>query len=280
LGGIIGMSMKDNIVGLLIIFGVFLTYHLLQPMGDGFFALEKSEYSLKKHGTEKNKHAKFTAKHHGVFYVRAGAEDDVRGTLSLKQSGALILQFEIYDGDEARVELKHNDNVVSSFLLRGKVQKTLHFEIQAKIIDMQFATFNISGPKTREIMSKVFLGGTCNNSTWRDEIIPYLTIDYFNPVVDDWTPECQKEEIRQKDIECNIHLYVITKEMTGVFSIAEAVESAMTDGKICVFRVIADGFGIQQRKSLESVCDIIRKHGGDASLDSNIRDIAKAVNEK
>ena len=45
---------------------------------------------------------------------------------------------------------------------------------------------------------KVFLGGTCNGSRWREKIIPMLKIDYFNPVVPDWTPECQEEEKRQK----------------------------------------------------------------------------------
>ena len=42
---------------------------------------------------------------------------------------------------------------------------------------------------------KVFLGGTCNNSIWRDVLIPLLTdngINYFNPVVDDWTEDCYK----------------------------------------------------------------------------------------
>ena len=36
-------------------------------------------------------------------------------------------------------------------------------------------------------MKKVFLGGTCNDSLWREELIKKLEIDYFNPVVDDWT---------------------------------------------------------------------------------------------
>jgi hypothetical protein len=36
---------------------------------------------------------------------------------------------------------------------------------------------------------KCFLGGTCNNSQWREALIPMLKIDYFNPVVKDWTPE-------------------------------------------------------------------------------------------
>ena len=40
----------------------------------------------------------------------------------------------------------------------------------------------------------VFLGGTCNNSTWRDKLIPLLKIDYFNPVVEDWTEEAQQIE--------------------------------------------------------------------------------------
>ena len=29
-------------------------------------------------------------------------------------------------------------------------------------------------------MKKVFLGGTCNESTWRDNMIDMIEIDYFN----------------------------------------------------------------------------------------------------
>ena len=49
---------------------------------------------------------------------------------------------------------------------------------------------------------RIFLGGTCNGSLWRNQIIPKLKIDFFNPVVEDWTPECQEEEIRQRE-ECD-----------------------------------------------------------------------------
>lgn len=38
-------------------------------------------------------------------------------------------------------------------------------------------------------MKRVFLGGTCNDSTWRDNLIQQLEIDYFNPVVPDWTED-------------------------------------------------------------------------------------------
>lgn len=72
---------------------------------------------------------------------------------------------------------------------------------------------------------KVFLGGTCNDSTWRDELIPKLTIDYFNPVVDDWTPECVKKEWEEKS-KADILLYVITPQLTGTFSIAELIDDS------------------------------------------------------
>lgn len=74
-------------------------------------------------------------------------------------------------------------------------------------------------------IKKVFLGGTCNNSEWREILIPVLDIDYFNPVVDDWTEECYQEELRQREI-CDYCLYVITPKMTGTYSIAEVVDDS------------------------------------------------------
>lgn len=74
-------------------------------------------------------------------------------------------------------------------------------------------------------MKKVFLGGTCNGSKWRDELIPMLDIDYFNPVVADWNEGCYQEELRQREI-CDYCLYVITPRMTGVYSIAEVIDDS------------------------------------------------------
>ena len=127
---------------------------------------------------------------------------------------------------------------------------------------------------------KVFLGGTCNESTWRDKIIPNLRIDYFNPVVEDWTPECQAEEERQKNEVCDIHLYVITPRMTGVFSIAEVVESAMTRHDKCVFCVLdEDGdltFTKGQKKSLDAVGRLVSKYG--AEWLDNLDDVVGHLN--
>lgn len=77
-------------------------------------------------------------------------------------------------------------------------------------------------------MNRIFLGGTCAETTWRDELIDGLqhyNVEWFNPVVKDWTPECQAIEEDEKNNKCNVHLYVITPEMQGVYSIAEIINS-------------------------------------------------------
>lgn len=111
---------------------------------------------------------------------------------------------------------------------------------------------------------KVFLGGTCNESTWRDELIPLLKIDYFNPVVDDWTPECMEEEIYQRNV-CDFCLYVITPKMTGVYSIAEVVDDSnkRPEKTIFCFLEYDDGYFTEgQIKSLQSVAKMVVSNGG------------------
>lgn len=133
--------------------------------------------------------------------------------------------------------------------------------------------------KIKPNKSKVFLGGTCNESTWREEIIKKLETNFFNPVVDDWTPDCQKEEYRQKNEECNIHLYVITKEMTGVFSIAEVIDSVHTKGITTVFHVVPEGFSDGQLRSLTAVGDLIIMRGGYAHIDNDLQKTINKLND-
>jgi hypothetical protein len=119
-------------------------------------------------------------------------------------------------------------------------------------------------------MVKVFLGGTCNESKWREELISKIRADYFNPVVDDWTEECMKEERKQRE-KCDFCLYTITPRMTGVFSIAEAVEdSCKRSGKV-LFCVLPKDTGDTleeifftpaQMKSLSQVGHMIVRNGG------------------
>lgn len=113
-------------------------------------------------------------------------------------------------------------------------------------------------------MAKVFLGGTCNGSTWRERLIPQLPIDHFNPVVDDWTPECMAEERKQRE-NCDFCLYVITPKMTGTYSIAEAVDDSNKRPEKTVFCFLEgdDGeyFTPGQLKSLDQVGLLISRNG-------------------
>ena len=73
----------------------------------------------------------------------------------------------------------------------------------------------------------VFLGGTCGSSTWREELIPMLRegVETFNPVVPDWTPECQAAEDAHREND-DICLYVITPEGEGFYSFVEVTDDS------------------------------------------------------
>ena len=126
--------------------------------------------------------------------------------------------------------------------------------------------------------NKVFLGGTRVGTTWRKEVSRNIMVPFFDPVVDDWTTEAQQEEIFQKENLCNIHLYVITNKMKGVFSIAEAVNSSNQKGIITILHVIPDGFEKPQLKSLMAVCDMVNANGGIAFVDSDLRRSCRVIN--
>ena len=113
-------------------------------------------------------------------------------------------------------------------------------------------------------MKKVFLGGTCNGSLWRNEFIKSLEISSYNPVVANWTPECMEKEIKERET-CDFCLYTITPKMTGVYSIAEVVDDSNKRPEKTVL-VILDTDGVikfegHQLKSLKSVASMVEKNG-------------------
>ncbi len=126
---------------------------------------------------------------------------------------------------------------------------------------------------------KVFLGGTCNESNWRNRIITMLEIDFFNPVVEDWTPDCMAEEIKQRET-CDIVLYVITPKMTGTYSIAEVVDDSNKRPERTIFiRLRDDGkerFDEGQWRSLGAVALMVKRNGGTAFTD--LKSAAIAIN--
>jgi hypothetical protein len=128
---------------------------------------------------------------------------------------------------------------------------------------------------------KVFLGGTCNGSKWRDIIEPRLNIDYFNPVVDDWTEEDYQNELRERET-CDFCLYVITPKMKGSYSIAEVIDDSNKRPEKTIFCFVKqdskDEFDKEQIKSLDKVGKMVENNGG--KYLKSLSEVVKYLNKK
>jgi hypothetical protein len=128
-------------------------------------------------------------------------------------------------------------------------------------------------------MKKVFLGGTCNGSGWRDSLIKILKIDYFQPQGDDWTPKMIQEEMKQREI-CDFCLYVITPKMTGFYSVAEVVDDSNKRPSKTIFSFLKEDegetFSDHQVKSLEQTGKMVQENG--AKFFSKFEEIAEYLN--
>lgn len=126
---------------------------------------------------------------------------------------------------------------------------------------------------------EVGLFGTCNDSQWREQLIPLLNCKYYNPVVADWNEEAQKKEI-EKRATCDYMLYVITPKMTGVFAIAEAVQDSNARPEKTLFCVLEkddeNEFTEHQLKSLKMTKNLIRDNN--ARVFETLVDIADFLN--
>lgn len=113
-------------------------------------------------------------------------------------------------------------------------------------------------------MKKVFLGGTCNGSNWRDEVIKKLTINFYHPCGKDWTPAMMEEELKQR-AACDFCLYVLTPMMEGFYSVAELIDdSNKRPGKTIFCFLPADNgktFSDFQLRSLEQVARMVQRNG-------------------
>ena len=91
----------------------------------------------------------------------------------------------------------------------------------------------------------VFLGGTCAKSTWREELeqkLDHDRISTFNPVVPNWTKECQiiEDYHRENDDIC---LYVITPEGQGFYSFVEVTDDSNKRPERTVLCVLTEANG-------------------------------------
>lgn len=126
---------------------------------------------------------------------------------------------------------------------------------------------------------KVFLGGTCNGSKWRDELISLLKIDYFTPVVDDWKPEDMENEIRERE-SADFCLYMLTPKMSGCYSLAEvAYDSVNTPRKTILCILYEDNgkkFDDSQMKQILALTKLVSKH---SPCFTSLKDVARRLNK-
>lgn len=111
-------------------------------------------------------------------------------------------------------------------------------------------------------MKTIFLGGTCNQSTWRDQLTAPEGFQFFNPQLPagiEWEKHHQDAEDEAKKT-ATVQVYVITPEITGVFSIAELVAMAFTDPKHLVVGIIGKYEPFMQ-KSMDAVARLVQEHG-------------------
>jgi len=81
--------------------------------------------------------------------------------------------------------------------------------------------------------------------------------------------------MRQKEI-CDFLLYVITKEMKGVYSIAEVVDDSNKRPEKTIFCYLEDGFEESQIKSLKATAELVRNNG--ANVFNSLSDVVNYLN--
>ena len=129
----------------------------------------------------------------------------------------------------------------------------------------------------KNFANTTFLGGTCGTSTWRETLLEKLEqkVETFNPVVPDWTPECQAIE-DQARAESKYVLFVLTKEMVGVFSVAEVVDCSNKYPERTLFCFLQEDFEGHMLKSLKATAKMVKANG--AKVFENLDEIAEFLN--
>lgn len=111
------------------------------------------------------------------------------------------------------------------------------------------------------------LFGTCNHSNWRNSLKNLLKkeyIDIFDPISEVWNSSTIENENHEKEIDDYV-VFVITPEMTGVYSIAEVTDLSNKRPKntlLCILSEYGDKvFDSSQRKSLNAVYNLVKNNG-------------------
>jgi hypothetical protein len=120
--------------------------------------------------------------------------------------------------------------------------------------DMPVSPAPVNNKKNNDPVVGVFLGGACNPTTWRRDVaIPALDaagVTYYNPQVDDWTPDLMVVEAHQK-ATARYLLFVIGPETRALMTIAEAAHHIGLDASRVVLVLQPYPLSDDQRRAEE-----------------------------
>ncbi len=115
-------------------------------------------------------------------------------------------------------------------------------------------------------MRYLFLGGTCNNSRWRDEIIPHIDgfCTWCDPRTLVWNNRARElEEIERRKAE--FCLFVFTPRMRGVYSIAQMTDESINRPKTSAFCILRSydhsTFSNDSLQNLQQTAELWREFG-------------------
>ncbi len=133
-------------------------------------------------------------------------------------------------------------------------------------------------------MLTVFLGGTCGNSTWREDLLPLLNdnVKCFNPIVKNWSEQTQKLEDEHKAKD-DVYLFVITPETDNAYSISEVTEFSIEKPEstiLCVMdNVNGELFSTHERKVWKKITSNLKKIHR-AHVCKNLKEVARELNRR
>jgi len=125
--------------------------------------------------------------------------------------------------------------------------------------------------------NKVFLGGACT-SNWRKDLIPLLEIDYFNPIVEEWSEDLRLVVEKEKEFECDIHLYMIDSTMTGKYTFLEIGVSLMKNNIITIVQINPDNFTNKELDNMEAILNLVAENKGIGYFDDGLEYLATILN--
>ncbi|MFN8392416.1 MAG: nucleoside 2-deoxyribosyltransferase domain-containing protein [Bdellovibrionota bacterium] len=127
----------------------------------------------------------------------------------------------------------------------------------------------------------VFLGGTCGKNTWRNVVISALVAQgvskdaLFNPVVENWTKECQVLEDQVKATAPIVVYYLASPKddnpnSVSAYSLVEATMALYDDSDRAVVVFDTDGLSGHVLKVMKKVEDDLKKRFPTAAILSSV----------